>query len=743
MKNVRGALLAAGGLGASLLAADAASAQVQPPSPAPRAETQRSEAEPRAPGDQTITVTGYRENVLSSPQYTLPLLDTPQTVTILSDQLLEEQGRRTLRDSLRNVTGISMQAGEGSITGGDAFSVRGFSAREDVLVDGMRDTGVYFRDPFNAQMIEVTKGPASAIAGRGNVGGTLNLVSRRPVLDDGGTVELTAGTDNLWRGTIDVNAILSQDLGAAVRLNAMANRNDVPGRDFTRNRHWAIAPTVAIGINSDTTLSLAWFHLQQRDIPDYGIVNVRNASFAGSPFAGRPAPVDRSNNYGYSTDFWNIDVDMVTARLDHQFDDVFSVRSQARYSRTYNNSYVTAPLLLTTATTIDANTVEFGRVKARDQEDELLISQTNLTAEFGSDSFHNTLVAGIELAALSQENRRQLDVDGPQTNLFHPVRQAIAPIPYQGTRARMDVDSIGAYLFDTLELGEQFKIVAGVRFDAIDTRVRSFDDVGLFPAYVTDVSATDREWSYNAAFVWKPSPSSTVYLAYGTSFEPSGRVEVVLLSGRGNTPPVTAAALNADPERSDAWELGGRVELLGGRATLSAALFQIGRENARTPGANPTDPAVPFNGTQRVRGFELQLIGQLAQGWNVLAGYSYLDGKILSSAVPTEVGEPLDNTPRHSFNVWTSYNVTDRLTVGGGVQHVGSRVSGRPVGFITVTVPAYTIADLFAEYRITDRIRTRLNLFNITDEYYFLSFLSNQSIPGPARSASLAVTFDF
>lgn len=735
--GVRGALLAAGGISASLFVADTASAQTQPPSPAPRAEQQGT------PVDHTITVTGYRENALSSPVYTLPILDTPQTVTILSDQLLEEQGRRTLRDSLRNITGISLQAGEGSITGGDAFSVRGFSAREDVLVDGMRDTAVYFRDPFNSQMIEVTKGPGSAVAGRGNVGGTVNMVSRRPVLDNGGTIELTAGTDNLWRGTIDVNAILSQERGAAVRLNAMVNRNDVPGRDFTRNRHWGIAPAVAVGIDSDTTFSLAWFHLSQRDIPDYGIVNVRNASFAGSPFAGRPAPVRRSNNYGYTTDFWNIDVDMVTARLDHQFDDVFSVRSQARYSRTYNNSYVTAPLLLTTATTIDANTVEFGRVKARDEVHQLWISQTNLTAEFGPDSFRNTMVAGIELAALSQANRRQLDVDGPQTNLFNPVRQTIAPIPYQGTRARMDVDSVGAYLFDTIELGEQFRIVAGLRFDAIDTRVQSFDATGLFPQYVTDVSATDREWSYNAAFVWKPSRSSSVYLAYGTSFEPAGRVEVVLLSGRTNLPPVTAAALNADPERSDAWELGGRVELFDGRATLAAALFQIGRENARTPGANPTDPAVPFNGTQRVRGFELQLVGELTPGWNVLAGYSYLDGEILTSAVPAEIGQRLDNTPRHSFNVWTSYQVTDRLTLGGGVQHVGSRVSGRPVGFITVTVPAYTIADLFAEYRVTERIRARLNVFNITDEYYFLSFISNQSIPGPARSASLAVTFDF
>ena len=171
--------------------------------------------------------------------------------------------------------------------------MRGFSAREDVLVDGMRDVGNYFRDPFNTQRIEVTKGPASAFAGRGNVGGTVNLVSRRPVLDDGASVDLTAGTDNLYRATLDSNFILSRDLGAAIRFNAMANSNDVPGRDYTRNRRWAINPSIAIGIDTDTELSLPWLHLEQNDIPDFGIPNVRDLSLANSPFA-RPPGAGRS-----------------------------------------------------------------------------------------------------------------------------------------------------------------------------------------------------------------------------------------------------------------------------------------------------------------------------------------------------------------------------------------------------------------------------------------------------------------
>lgn len=739
MKNIRGTLLAAGGLGASLFVASAAPAQDRPAEP-PREQRERG------PGidDDDIVVRGYLpENDLSTPQSALPLLDTPRTFTVLDDEMLEEQGRETLRDALRNVTGISIQAGEGSIPTGDAFSIRGFSSRDDVLVDGIRDLGYYFRDTFNIQAVEVTKGPASAFAGRGNVGGTVNMISRYPVMADGASIQVTGGTADLWRATLDSNFVLSEELGAAVRFNAMANSNDFPGRELARNRRWAINPSVAIGIGTDTAFALNWLHIEQDDVPDYGVPNVRDPSYANDPNFGRPALVPRSNFYGYRGDYYDITADMVTARFDHRFDDDLTLRSLARYGRVHNDSLSTAPLLLTTATTIDANTVVFGRVKARDQIDEMLISQTNLTWQFGSSSFRHTLVAGLEFTSEQSENDRRLDVDGPQTNLFNPVRLPIPATPYQGTRARLDVDSIGAYLFDTIEIGDRFRILAGLRYDAIDTRVRSFDDVGLFPEYVIDLSSTDREWSYNAAFVWKPTPSSSVYLAYGTSFEPSGRVEVVLLSGRTNLPPVRPEALNADPERSSAWELGGRVELFSGRATISAALFQIDRENARTPGANPTDPAVPFNGTQRVRGVELQFVGALAPGWNLIAGYTYLDGEIRSSAVPSEIGERLDNTPRHSASLWTSYQVTSALQIGGGIQHVGSRVSGRPVGFTTVTVPAYTIADIFAEYRLSDRIRVRVNVMNLTDEYYFHAFISNNSSPGPARSASATLTLDF
>jgi len=715
----------------------AAPALAQEPAASP--EPQKEEEE--------VVVWGERGERLSQPQTPLDLLDTPRTVTVLDEDLVKEQGRTTLRDTLRNITGISFQAGEGNPPGGgDAFSVRGFSARDDIFVDGMRDPGNYFRDPFIAFRIEVTKGPASAFAGRGNVGGTVNIVTQAPRLDanwisGAGTV----GTHDLFRGTVDVNQVLNEESGIAVRVNAMAHSADEPGRDTVHNERWGVMPSIGFGIDQDTTLRINYLHLEQNNLPDYGVPNARNASLVGSPFAGRPAPVPRGNFYGYSNDYYHVQADILTARLEHRFTPDLSLQTQVRYGRVHNDSIVSAPLFVGTVTTLDENTLVSGRAKPRDQVDTILIGQTHLSWSFGSDAFRHTLVAGVEASRETAENRRRLEIDGPVMNLFDPVLQARPATPYNGTRARADTETLAGYLFDTVEIGESWRMLGGLRWDQVTTRVRGFDDSGNFPNYVTDLSVTDRAWSGNLGLVFKPSRDSSLYLAYGTSFEPSGRSEVIQLAGGNNNPPVTFDSLNADPERSNAWELGGRVQLLGDKVNLAGALFQITRSNGRTPGINPGDPAVVLEGEQRVRGAEFQVQAEVEGVWSVFAGYTYLDGEVIRSNMPAEIGQRLDNLPRHSVNLWASYWVLDDLQVGGGFQHVGSRRSGvsAPAGFIPIEVPAYTVADFFAEYHVTGNLALRLNVYNLTDEYYFQSFFLNQSIPSAARSATLSLTATF
>jgi catecholate siderophore receptor len=697
---------------------------------------------------QEVVVTGqYLTDDLSLPQQVLSPLDTPQSVTVVEDDLMSEQGRRTLRDAMRNITGVSFQAGEGNPPGGgDAFNVRGFSARDDIFVDGIRDPGNYFRDPFYAERIEVTKGPASAFAGRGNVGGTVNIVTRQPELTNRIGGEIGVGTDNFYRATADYNYVVDADSGIAVRLTAMAHSADEPGRDQVFNRRWAVAPSIGFGIGGNTSFIVNYLHLEQDDRPDFGLPNARNLSLAGSGFEGRAAPVDRDNFYGYSTDYRDVRTDTVTGRFEHRFGDMLSISNVTRYARVDNEQVASAPRFVGNVTTLTPTTLAVGNRKPRDQTDQLFVNQTNLTGKFATGALRHTVVAGVEYVDESNENRRRLDANGPNMNLFDPAFQFAAPIPYNGTRARTDVETLAFYLFDTVELGEQWKFVGGLRHDRVKTRARGFDDNGIAPGFVTDLSRTDNKLSGNAAIVFKPTPASSLYVAYGTAFEPGSGAEIVQLAGGNNNAPVTAANFNVDPETSQAWEAGGKIDVMDGALNLSAAVFQITRDNARTPGVNAGDPPVVLDGEQRVRGLELQAVGRITPRWNVFAGYTYLDGEVTKSNRAFEVGQRLDHTPEHSANLWTSYAATDALLVGGGVQHVSSRTSDvrqSATANITITAPAYTVFDAFAEYRINEQFGLRANVYNIGDRRYFYSFASAQSIPAASRSATLTLTMGF
>lgn len=713
----------------------------------PAAAEDRADSPAEGSSAQIVVTGRYVSDTLSLPQNVLPIVDTPQSVTVVEDDLMSEQGRRTLRDAMRNITGISFQAGEGNPPGGsDAFNVRGFSARDDIFVDGIRDPGNYFRDPFYAERIEVTKGPASAFAGRGNVGGTVNIITRQPELENSLGAEAGIGTDDFFRGTVDINQVLDATNGIAVRLTAMGHSADEPGRDNVYNRRWAVAPSVGVGLGGDTSFILNYLHLSQDDRPDAGLPNGRNFSLAGSGFEGAVAPVDRDNFYGYSTDYRDVTTDTVTGRFEHRFNDSLSLRNITRYAHVENDQLVSSPRFVGAVRTLGPQTQAVGNRKPRDQVDTLLINQTNLTASFATGAIEHTLVVGAEFVDESSENRRRLDANGPATNLFDPVFQAAAPIPYNGTRAQTDVNTQSVYVFNTMEIGDRFNIVAGLRRDWVETRARGLDDAGSAPGFVTDLTREDAKWSGNAALVFKPSENSSLYVAYGTAFEPGSGAEVVQLAGGNNNPPVTAGNFFVDPETSQAWEAGAKVELMDGALQLSGALFQITRDNARTPGINPGDPAIVLDGEQRVRGFELQAVGQVTPRWNLFAGYSYLDGEVTQSNRAFEIGQRLDGTPEHSASIWTSYAVTDALLLGGGMQHISSRTSNiraSSTADFVITTPAFTVFDAFAEYKVSERVGVRANVYNVADDSYFYSFASGQSIPAAGRSATLTLTFDY
>jgi catecholate siderophore receptor len=723
------------GLRAGLIASVAVAA-------AGAAQGQEGSQPPAEQPTDVVIVEGYQVDTLSSPKYTQPVLDTPQTVTTIADTLLEEQGRRTLRDSLRNITGVSIQAGEGNPPGGDSMKIRGFSARDDIFVDGLPDNGNYYRDPFNAERIEVTKGPASAFSGRGNVGGTINIVSRAPVMDEFQEFDIAVGTADYYRGTADINAVLSEDAGIAVRFNGLFHEAGEPGRDTVENTRFAFNPQIAFGLGGDTTATLSYYTMRQRDIPDYGLPNGRNITLAGSGFEGRVAPVSTENFYGYANDYRDIDVHMVTGVVTHRISDVASFRTQARYARVHNDSITSAPRFVGAVATLNGATQAVGNRKPRDQVDELLVGQADLTLAFDTGAIAHTLVTGVEISSEQTENRRRLDANGPAMNLFNPTLLTAPAIAYNGTRARVETDVASAYVFDSIEFTPQWIVNAGVRYDSVETSVQGIVDPGFtVPGYATDLSGDDGEFSGNLALVYKPVPEASLYVAWGTGFETSGRADIVQVAGGNNAPPVTAANFDVDPEKSQSVEIGAKWDVLES-LQLSAALFQIDKTNARTPGVNPGDPPVVLDGEQQVQGFELSAVGTVVPGVNVIASYAYLDGEVSRSNNPFEQGQRLDNLPEHSASIWTSWRISSDWMVGGGVQYVGERISDvrqSPTANIQILSPEYTVLDAVVEWELSDEVQLRLNLYNLTDEEYFQSLSSAQSIPGASRAAILSL----
>ena len=658
----------------------------------------------------TVEVHGHRVPAPQSPKVTQPQVDIPRTVTVLPDEVLRAQGVTTLRDALRNVPGISMQAGEGGVPAGDNLTLRGFSARTDLFVDGVRDIGGYSRDPFNIEQVEVAKGPASTMTGRGSTGGSINLASKTARMDAFAVTSASVGDNGLLRGTADFNRPLGD--GNALRVNLMAHQSEINGRDAVENDRWGVAPTLSFGLGGDTVTTFSLFHLEQDNVPDYGQPWVPATNNALVESRDGRVPVNRANFYGLlDRDYEDTTTDMATVTVDHAINDSVSLRNLTRWGRSSRDSIITAPRFLS-----DDSTQLRRTAKTRDSEDTILLNATDLRAEFDAAGVSHAMVAGVEVARETSGNRYRAATDGDLADLFNPDFNA----PYTGEVTRdpsrdtdVDADSLAAYLFDTVTLSPRWELSGGLRWDRFEV------DTGTF-------ARDDDMLSGQAAVVFKPADNGSLYLGYGTSFNPSA--EGLSLN---------ADTVQLDPEESRTLELGTKWELAGDRLLLSAALFRTEKTNARTEDA---DEIVVLQGEQRVAGFEIGLAGSITDDWTVYGGYTHLDSEVVESLDPAEVGNSLGNTPRHSASLWSSHRLSDAWEVGFGVQHVGARFSNTSN---TRQAKAYTVYDAMVSWRASDALVLRLNGQNLSDKDYVDQVGGGHYVPGAGRTFMLTADVSF
>lgn len=655
-----------------------------------------------------------------------PIVDLPISISQVGSAEIEQRGITTLTDAVRGVPGISLGAGETSWQGNNLY-LRGFTTRNDTFLDGMRDYGYYFRDPFNDAAIEVLKGPNSILFGRGATGGAIHQVSKQPTLKSFASAEFSAGTDGTLRTTTDLDLALGRT--TALRLDGMATRAEVTDRDGALNRRWGIAPTIAFGVGTPTRLTLSYFHQSERNRPDYGIPWFNSA----------PAAVDRDSFYGFKSDYLNTDVDIGTVKLAHDLSSAFSLSASLRYSsarRSFRTSEAAIPA--TTAATTPLSAIQVTRNEFSGySDDRFLQGQIAATAHFRTGPVAHMLTFGIEGGQEKPAPTYIFHVGVIGSSLVNPPEQAFAEASqYVRFRARTTANTVGLYALDTIELGQHVQVLAGLRWDSFDAHYRStgYDPTGVSVA-TTDVDRNDRRISGRGALIYTPDARSSLYVTYANSFNPSAEgIESLVSAGRS----VAQANLNARPETSRAWEAGAKRKMAGGRLLLTAAIFRTIKSNVRIP-----DPTIAnFNtngGTQRVQGIELEATGQITEAWTIHASYAYLDSSTLHVDNPSAAGSPrigaqLPVTPKNSASFQTDYALSRIFSVGGGAVYQSSRL-GQNTNSSLLRAPGYTVYELRARAQLSPRVAVQANIFNLTDKLYYDQLHPFHVVPGAGRSA--------
>ncbi len=766
---------------ASLGLAQEIPAPPAPPAPIPAGTLRTTES---------VDVITTLPDALQMTKFTEPLLDTPQTVVAVPSFVLKEEGVTTLRDTLRNVPGISLAAGEAGAQG-DNLTVRGFTARNDIFLDGIRDFGSYYRDTFNYEQVDVLEGPAGIQFGRGSTGGVINQESKLPQAQHIFHVESQLGTNAMRRIVGDFNQSFPDVAGGtAFRLNAMANDSGVSERDQAKLRRFGVAPSLSIGMNGKTRATLSYVHLSEDDVPDYGLPWYFNRLAPG---------VARQSYFGFSaSNYLRTSDDIVTLRADHEFGTKLNLHTIARWANYPRDARITEPQICsnasvsvpvggsvaslpTSALNSDqtcaytpssspaAIVVNRNQIQVKSVEGDLW-DQTELTSRFKLFGRPHALVTGIEGGQeISNPIRTGYTINKvntvPSASLVDPnEQQAFAGTSYITSIAHAKSDSVGLYFVDTIHLSRLFELSGGVRFDRFDTHFNLYQPTppkgGAITAAVAPARQVVQQPSYRAAFVYKPANHGSVYFDYGTSFNPSA--ETLSLSTSTSILP---------PEQNETFEAGAKWNFFHERLAMEGAVFRTEKDNARE-----TDPTNSNNillaGNQLVEGTTVSVVGRLHGGMDLVAGYAFLHSEVLASQLfPTSVGYQLANVPRQTFNAFLTHRLPGRFSGGLGGNYVASRTASSTTPFVPLTfsaaqrypagqapcgatattcytvlstgmkqVPGYWIFNAMLSRPVTDRLAFQVNVNNLLNRFYVDQPHPSHLVPGEGVNALIGIS---
>jgi len=726
--------------------------------------------------DADAETTEFKSDTTSSPKQTAPLLDTPQSITVIPAAVIQSTGSTTLTEALRMTPGITFGAGEGGNPVGDRPFVRGYDTQSSTYIDGVRDIGSQSREIFNLEAIEVLKGPGGATAGRGAAGGSLNLSSKAPKAESFYSAALGVGTADYKRATVDSNFALNDSV--AFRLNGLYHDADVAGRDAVFNKRWGVAPSLALGMDGDTRAVISYYHLQSDNLPDTGIPydNPAFRSSAATPARvlqtgqGNAVSVDRSTFYGLTDrDFYKDNADIATVRVEHSFKSGWTLRNTTRYAQTGQDFIWTQP-------DDSKGNIYYGqlwrRANTRISDVETIVNQTDGFGEFKTGAITHSVAAGLEFSREQGENDAYTvaagsgdivigtpavanpawscgaNVGAPGgyncTSLFNPNPND----PWTGSIVRnhnpaeATTSTKAAYVFDTLTLTPQWLINVGLRFDKYSTETISAINRTVGNAAFgtrTQFSQDNDLVNYQLGVVFKPMKIGSIYASYSTSSTPANAT----LGQGSESQALNAATIDLDPEKNRNYEVGTKWDVLGNKLSLTAAVFRTETTNARI---TLQDGTIAMAGDKKIEGVELGFAGNLFEQWQIFGGYTHLSSELSNvggsgAAFGLQDGLSFPNTPDDSFSLWSTYTVLPNMTVGAGAYYM-SKVWGSELN--NKFAPSYWRFDAMASYQLTKDLALQLNVQNATDATYFdKAYPTHYLSIAPGRSAVLNLTAKF
>ncbi|OAF10010.1 TonB-dependent receptor [Bradyrhizobium centrolobii] len=723
--------------------------------------------------------------VQASGKFPEPILNTPKSITVLTKDVLEDKNATTLKQAILSTAGVTLGTGEGGNAFGDRFFIRGFDARNDVFIDGVRDSGVSVRENFFTEQVEILRGPASSFAGRGTAGGAINIVTKQATTAGSFyNMDTTFGSDQTKRVVRDVNQVINPTW--AVRAGGLFQDADVAGRSYVKdNRDGAFVATTWKPVDA-VKITAGYIHTELTGLPDFGVPYYRpsTASTAGGPFPDFGS--NRNNWYGFvNRDFYRIGQDIGSLNAEVQVTPDLLIANRFRDSHSTQNYIGTLPESPVIANPLSASTLT-ANPQSRYQATDVIANQTEATYKFNDGvGFKHTALAGFEYdhetssidsyTGLASEalpggftgsSLSGVSVFNPQyTNLPFGIPGGLTGKP---TNIRIDTKSV--YALDTANYNDLLILNGGVRYDDYNIKVNGFGTVngvsGVFGQQQQDYGMPN----FNLGVTLKPLPNGSVYAAYATSSNPVGAEfdgTSVQYGGlapvlNGNVPQIFG------PEKNKAIELGTKWELFDRHLLLTAALFQTEKENAResrniTSAATAT-AACPYTATTgnvscisagaayRIRGIDLGVGGKITPQWSVFGGLVLMQSEVTQSLIPpanttlykSNVGLPLANIAHQSFSLLSKYQLNDTWELGGQAVYRSKIYGGTFLAANQGTsIPSYWRFDMFAEAKINKNWQVKLFVNNIFDTRYYDALYQSAApfvLEAPGRAAYLVIS---